>query len=266
MQQAADTVHARFATPLRHHENLLQKTPLPLDTEVPPTMDEILDTLDNFTARFSFAFDPYGRSPSISELLTNVCLLTPFYVIIMKNLITPTTWIVTILVFALTYFSSWCLATRRLLWRLKTVRKMAEFITGDSFAKVDKDLELSIFNMKSKGSIDGKTHIIEFQVEENERRWIGLGWTKRILFTDKRSAYYDIYSQKGLRKLEDFSFPKLRSYPHSKWSWVEPQWHPATEWTYTDNWWKHPQQRDSLTAFTRTRSLKRECVVVPRSG
>lgn len=236
-----------------------------VDNEVPPTIEEILDTLDNFTARFSFAFDSNERPISTLHLLTNLCLLTPFYVIIMRNLVSPITWIVFVLIFLSTYFSTWCIAIRRLLWRSKTVRKLIEILTGNSFPNIDKDLELSILNMTTKGSVDGKTQIIEFQVEENERRWIGFGWTKKMLFTDTRCAYYDRYSQKGMEKLEDFTFPVLKSYPHSEWRWVDSHWRPATGWIYTDNWWRHPKRTDSVSAFTRSRRLKRECVVIPRA-
>lgn len=229
-----------------------------------PTIEEVLDTLDNFTIRCSFISN---FSSNYSNLLTpltiNLILLTPFYVYLMKNCISIDVWLITTGIFFSTYYSSWSIALRRLLWRSKYTRLITSFLTNEKYSMVDKENEISIMNLDIKGTIDENTKIVEFQVLENERRWVGLGWSKHMLFFDK-APYCSIDMQQQLNSLKDYRFPITKKFDKSEWKWLDSQWNPlpSSRWVYYDNRWKHPSHKDSVTKYTRSRRLRRQCLVV----
>lgn len=236
------------------------------NSNLPPTLEEILETLENFTLRFSYLFNinkpPSAPYASNIRLFSNLCLLTPVYVYIMKKYLSINIWIVTITLYITTYHATWFIAFRKLLWRFKYIRKIVEFFTGENYSMVDKDLEITILNMNTKGSIDEHTKIIEFNLVENERRWIGIGWSKCFLFFEQILPYYNTESKTSFYDLSDFQFPVLKNYRNSEWKWLDEKWLVDSRgWTYYDNYWKHPQSIDSITKYTRNRRLRRQCLV-----
>lgn len=232
----------------------------------PPTLEEILDTLENFTLRFSYLFNINKSSNphyhSNTKLFSNLCLFTPIYVYIMKTYISTNIWIIMSTLYIATYHTSWFIAFRSLLWRFKIIRKIVEFFTGENYSMVDKDLEITILNLNTKGSIDDHTKIIEFNLLENERRWVGVGWSKRFLFYENVAPYYDTESRTSFYDLSDFQFPMLKNFKNSEWRWLDDNWLIDPKgWTYYDNCWKNPHSVDSVTKYTRNRGLKRKCLV-----
>jgi hypothetical protein len=235
--------------------------------DISPTLEEILDTLENFTSRFSFLINLDQLSSNVFDstfkLFINLLLLTPFYVFIMQNYLSINIWFVVVSLCIFIYYSTWFIALRRLLWRFKHIRKITNFFTGENYSMVDKDLEITILNFKTRGSINEYTKIVEFHLIENERRWIGLGWSKKMLFFEKRTPYYNAEFKKSLYQLYDFQFPKLTNYKNSEWKWIDDKWiTDPSGWTYYDYEWKNPHDSDSITRYTRSRHLKRQCFVV----
>lgn len=254
-----------------------------INSHSPPTLEEILDTSDNFTSRFGFLLNIDSRSTINSEgflksLLINISLLTPLYVYFMKNYISCRVWIVCVSLCILLYKSTCFIALRRLLWRLKHIRLFFQFITGKSYPMIDKEIEVTLLNLNIKGTLNENTKIVEFQLLENERRWLGIGWSKKLLFFE-RSPYCSVDFKHSIGSLDKFEFPKLKNYKQSEWRWLDNNWivddlshlhsksypthnkNPNT-WTYYDNNWNTPQDFDSITKYTRTRLLKRRCLVV----
>lgn len=228
----------------------------------PPTLEEIVDTLDNFNMRASFVSRINAPSKDFRRLFVNLCLLTPFYVYLMKNYISYKVWMVCTSLFVFTYYSTWFIALRRLLFRLKPVKRLLAMFTGENYSVADNELEVTLLNLNTKNSIDRNTKVIEFHLLENERRWVGLGWCKRMMFFE-RSPYCTLDLKQYLGSLDDFCFPKLKNYENTKWIWLDKSWVPDQKgWTYCDNYWNHPQHGDSVTRYTRSRQLRRQCLVV----
>ena len=234
----------------------------PVYFRIPPTLEEIVDTLDNFNMRASFASRISGSSRDFRLLFVNLCLLTPFYVYLMKNYISYKVWIICTSLFVFTYYTTWFIALRRLLFRLKPVKRLLALFTGEDYSVADNELEVTLLNLNTKNSIDRNTKIMEFHLLENERRWVGLGWCKRMMFFE-RSPYCTLDLKQFLGSLDDFRFPKLKNYENTKWIWLDKSWVPDKKgWTYYDNYWAHPQHLDSVIRYTRSRQLRRQCLVV----
>lgn len=229
---------------------------------IPPTLEEIVDTLDNFNMRSNFVFGPECPSSRLKRLFLSLCLLTPFYIYLMKNYISCRAWIVSISLFAFMYYSTWFIALRRLLFRLKTTKKLLKLLTGEDYSVIDNEMEVTLLNLNTKNTLDKNTKVIEFHLLENERRWFGLGWCKKLMFFE-RSPYCTLDLKQSLCKLDDFQFPKLKNYENTKWIWLDKTWVADQKgWTYYDNSWAHPQDTDSVTRYTRSRKLRRQCLVV----
>lgn len=227
-----------------------------------PTLEEIIDTLDNFSMRFKFMFNFDLESITIKPLLINLSLITPFYVHLMKYYISFKIWFLCISLYLLIYYSNWFIALRRLLFRLKFIKQLLSFFTNESYSLINNEIEVTLINLNTKKTINANTKIIEFHILENERRWIGLGWCKKLLFFD-RSPYCTIDLKQSFASLNDFQFRKLKNYVNSKWVWIDKEWIIEKKgWTYYDNSWGNPQYFDSITKYTRSRNLKRQCYVV----
>ncbi|KAG0684427.1 hypothetical protein C6P40_002389 [Pichia californica] len=260
-------LHAEFVpSPNEHPPVSLQDIPPQVISalSIPsPTFDEIIDTLDNFTARFSFMINFDSKQKDFKPLLINLSLLTPFYVYLMKHYISYKLWIICVSVYFLIHYSTWCIALRRLLFRLKIVKQILSFLTNEIYSMTDNEIEVALLNLNTKNSIDQNTKIVEFQLMENERRWVGLGWCKKMLFLE-RLPFCTIDFKNSYNDLNEFQFPKLKNYSSSKWIWLDKNWivDSNTNWTYYDNHWKHGQNFDSITKYTRSRNLKRQCLVV----
>lgn len=230
--------------------------------KIPPTIEEIINTLDNFNMRSKFFFQLDSKQRNLKTLLINLSLLTPFYVFLMKNYVPTKVYIACFTIYPMIYYCTWFIALRRLLFRLKIVKQILEFFTGENYSILDNEIEVVLLNLNTKTTIDKNTKIIEFKILENERRWFGLGWTKRMLFME-RSPYCTTDFKHSFNNIQDFQFPKLKNYENSKWVWIDKDWIPGSEgWTYYDNYWAHPQPEDSVTKYTRSRQLHRNCLVV----
>lgn len=133
--------------------------------------------------------------------------------------------------------------SRAILWRSATVRRLAGAITGlhfetpkkESAASKDKsterltaESELTKALQKSQGwnvshrrtgSTKSAGVKFTFILYENQRRWVGLGWTNS-LFAYERSAWTDEHNN-AVSPKEDFELPEVEDGAHVKWQWVE---------------------------------------------
>ncbi|AWU77950.1 uncharacterized protein C5L36_0E00190 [Pichia kudriavzevii] len=230
-----------------------------------PTIEEVLNTLDNFTMRSSLIFDmnikEMASKRKIRSLLTNLSVLTPLYSLFMKHHVSANTWIFMVSLIMYTYYSSPFMAMRQLLWRFKPLRYVAQVLTGEHYPLEDKDVEITILNLNTRESIDRNTKIAELHLVENQRRWLGVGWCSKMFLWEETPSYYSPDTKRGFDTLSQYEFPLLRNYPHSTWTWVDDSWRANGGWTYFDYHWQDGQQQDSLTRYTRRRLLKRKCLL-----
>lgn len=279
-----------------------------------PTVDEVLRTLHNITVRFELLLRPAKnlnlRERNYVTILIGAVLTTPLHLLIMKWFILPQTFSWLVGIFVLTYHSPYAFASRRLLWRSSYIRKCVFLLTGLNFrlnrgeingirghetisrahtpnsAAKETVEESTLVPNKAKMvrdfTITQKTIIsstqlrqtVRFDILENERRWLGLGWSKYLLPNERSSYCYESLMMPAPEpKLGfHFKFPvygdDLYSY---QWQWMDENWKLDTEfdrtknkegWVYYDNNWERARSYDGFSRYTRSRKWTRRAILL----
>ncbi|ODV81358.1 Pex24p integral peroxisomal membrane peroxin [Suhomyces tanzawaensis NRRL Y-17324] len=272
-----------------------------------PTIEEVLYTLHNITIRFEMLLRPVQHIPfkfkNYAKLFFMAVVLTPIHLLLMKTILPPQRFVWITGLFALTYHSPWSFAIRRLLWRSVYIRVFAFYVTGldiklsrhrdpvefktvsriqSPTASDDEDLSkvqvLSDFRILKK-SVTSPTQlkqVVLFEVLENERRWIGLGWSNHLM-PNERSNYCFAKSLSPSPPLldtsgDDFSFPVFENDIYSySWSWQDSEWSldphfndngAPDGWLYYDRSWANPRPTDGFSKYTRSRKWIRKAILL----
>lgn len=277
-----------------------------------PTIDEVLHTLHNLTIRFELILRPVQhvrlRPRNYVNIILAAALLTPIHVGIVKVALPPQKLLWLGGLFVLTYHSAWSYSVRRLLWRLVYLRILAFYVTGlnikltrknrthhkggisrihtPSTSDVDDEggtkLQLLSDFKIIKKSVTSPTQlrqIVLFEVLENERRWIGLGWSK-FLLPNERPVY--CYEKSRLAAPEpkntasgeteaEYPFPVFENDLYSYlWEWLDDNWKLDLEfnkgkskdaWVYYDSKWGNEGFSDGFSKYTRSRRWTRKAVL-----
>lgn len=220
------------------------------------TLDEILDTLKVFTSRCNVLLDPLlhltdflstqrtattaTTRPALTTMFMRILLVTPAWIILS---LTPFHLITTkrVALFTGTIFFTWhsrpAQVTRAILWRSSLVRNISATITGLEFAGVhsaqkfttppplpprrksgtQEDTQLASTNT-AKRRAPGAGVRFTFIVYENQRRWVGLGWTTS-LFGYERAPWTDEHDNPSTPK-DSFELPEVEG-GIAKWRWVK---------------------------------------------
>lgn len=189
--------------------------------------------------------------PALTTLFVRILAVTPFWI----ALTLPPWRIITtkrvVLVFGtliLTWHSRVSRVTRTLLWRSASVRKLARFLTGLEFegpkkpaaggkdtkedvlsntpsqkgelAKSQSHSALTAALKKHGSSFSGKETGVRFTfiIYENQRRWVGLGWTNSV-FAYERNAWTDEHNN-AVPPKDQFELPEVDD-GVAKWRWVK---------------------------------------------
>jgi len=289
------------------------------------TLDEIVDTLQELTARCNVLLDPFlnltdflstqttptaaTTRPALTTLFIRVLFVTPLWVILTLPpfyILTPRRVILTFGTIALTWHSKPARVSRVILWRSVFMRKAAAFITGLEFdtapyPKGDSLLRPAIGSRaKSQNGLasevatkrrpDSSGVRFTFILYENQRRWIGLGWTTS-LFAYERGPWTDEHLNPAPSK-DQFELPEVEG-GHARWRWVDgSEWrieHGDTKqhkrsasqsktgptgaggkdasedgggWIYYDNRWDDGRKEDGWGRYTRRRKWYRDAELV----
>lgn len=275
-----------------------------------PTIDEVLYTLHNITVRFELLLRPiqhfYLGPRNFAKAFMMTALLTPFHLFIVRTVLSPTgfTWILGL--FMLTYHSPWSYSIRRLLWRSVYVRILAFYITGIDI-KLDRknqnhhrgisrvqsaatsDVEdiqsgaktsqlLTDFKILKKYIVSATKlkQTVLFEVLENERRWIGIGWSKFTLPNERPSFCYNQSMQAApvvsdSETSDNFPFPVFENDLYTYlWDWNDEVWSIDYEfnkgkgkegWVYYDNNWQNESFQDGFSKYTRSRRWVRKATL-----
>ena len=192
------------------------------------SLDEIVETLNTFTARCNVLVEPLlqlteflstQRSPTstttrpaLTTLLLRLLALLPIWIV-------PTIATRHVMLVAGTLILSWhsrpARISRTLLWRSRTVRRLVSFITG-----------LRLTPEKSYAAVTTGVKFT-FTLWQNQRRWLGLGWTSSMLAYE-RAAWTDEHLNASPSK-DDFK-PTVNG---AVWKWVS-EWK-DDGWIYYDN-------------------------------
>lgn len=272
-----------------------------------PTLDEVIHSLHNITIRFEMLLRPIQRFPlkkrHFFTAFIMCTLLTPLHVFIMRRISSPQQYLWIGGVFFLTYHSPWLYAVRRLIWRLAYVRIFFYYLTG-----LDVKLDTNRMSYKGTSSIihspsssdieDFKCNleslelsddikvlkkimisptkfeqIVRFDVLENERRWLALGWCKFLMHNERPLYCY----ASSMAEIPSIFSPDARIFPqlndrdfYYEWKWIHSSWsvdksfndgESSDGWVYYDNNWANGSPEDGFSKYTRSRKWNRKALL-----
>jgi Integral peroxisomal membrane peroxin len=242
-------------------------------SEIIPTrhqksLDEIVETMREFTTRCNTILGPLREMtdflstqssatsattrPALTSLLIRIICVTPIWILLTLPpfyIITTRRVVLSVGTVILTYHSSPARVFRVLLWRSLTIRRICAFLTGLNFStdKTTDKLVSSTSQSKNHATAIATSSNAEagvrftFIVYENQRRWLGIGWTYS-LFPHERTAWTDEHLNPVPAK-DSFELPDAKG-GNAAWRWVEgSQWRieggdgtsDGGGWIYYDN-------------------------------
>ncbi|KAI3395188.1 hypothetical protein diail_1682 [Diaporthe ilicicola] len=239
------------------------------NTKHQKTLDEIVETLKELTARCNILMEPLleltdflstqrtatsaTTRPALTTLFVRILMCTPFWVALTLPPFRVISTRRVILVFGtmiLTWHARVVKAGRTILWRSASVRRFAALLTGleiavpqkankektkenenatfekepakskktQSAAKAQAQSELTKAIRRARGATDAGVRFT-FIIYENQRRWVGLGWTNS-LFAYERAAWTDEHNNPVPPK-EKFELPEVDDDSSMRWRWVD---------------------------------------------
>ncbi|QLG73281.1 hypothetical protein HG535_0E03650 [Zygotorulaspora mrakii] len=262
-----------------------------------PTLDDIVHTMKGVITKADMLLSPITvlSAQDIRKFLFTTAFLSPVYIIITLFILPPRKFLLFGGVYLLTYNSPWSMVTRTLLWRFKFVRLLIFYVTGlDSgginknqgiFAAVQKQVKKLSTGSDGATVEDGKPIRFTYVLYENQRRWLGIGWTSSML-SYERASWTDEFLNEAPSP-DNFKLPEESS--GMLWKWVDKTWRldmtndgaiqlssarPKTTaspnaddgFIYYDNTWKKPTTEDSFSKYTRRRRWIRTAELMKTSS
>ncbi|CAB4256722.1 peroxisome biogenesis protein [Maudiozyma barnettii] len=266
-----------------------------------PTLDDIVHMMGRVSKKADIILAPVRvlSIQDIKRLFFTITFFLPLYVIISLFIITPKKLFLLGGIYTLTYHSALCVLIRKSLWNIRIVRLFSFYVTGldlgginkhqGIFITVSEQMKNSNFGNKDKGkgyALGDKAKAIRFTyaLYENQRRWLGIGWTSTML-SYERAAWTDAYLNPA-PPLNHFKLPDDDS--DMKWQWVDENWSldmgndgaiqlsksqpnlissPGSNagYIYSDNTWTNPSTDDAYAKYTRRRRWVRTAELVNTS-
>jgi hypothetical protein len=238
------------------------------------TLDEIVETLREFTARCNILLEPLleltdflstqrtptsaTTRPALTTLFVRILLCTPFWYLLTLppfRIITTRRVILILGTILLSWHSRVIRVTRVILWRSLTVRRLLALVTGLRFEGLDVPTTgeaVTASSTTSANSITSSSRALAtaikaprsgsselskalrrggarqgrgtgvrftFIIYENQRRWIGLGWTTS-LFSYERPAWTDEHNN-PVPPRHEFELPEVEDGSKMRWQWAE---------------------------------------------
>lgn len=238
------------------------------NTKHQKTLDEIVETLKELTARCNILMEPLleltdflstqrtatsaTTRPALTTLFVRILMCTPFWVALTFppfRVISTRRVVLMFGTIVLTWHARVVKAGRTILWRSASVRKFAALITGleiampekankdknkankhptfekessktkdsSSSARAQAQSELTKALRRARGATDAGVRFT-FIIYENQRRWVGLGWTNS-LFAYERAAWTDEHNNPVPPK-DKFELPGVDDDGSMRWRWV----------------------------------------------
>ncbi|KAJ5883934.1 uncharacterized protein N7473_010820 [Penicillium subrubescens] len=210
------------------------------------SLDDIVETLRTLTTRCHILLEPLldltdflstqrtptsaTTRPALTALFIRILLVTPVWIILTLPpfyIITTRRVVMCVGTIILTYHSRPARVSRVILWRSRAVRRLVSIITGLSVADGPHTPQKSAvqgmgLNISTRRRGNGSGVRFTFVVYENQRRWLGIGWTYS-LFPAERGPWTDEHLNTVLPK-DKFELPDVQT-GDAKWRWVE-----GSEW------------------------------------
>ncbi|RDW71762.1 hypothetical protein BP5796_07796 [Coleophoma crateriformis] len=247
--------------------------------------------------------------PALTILFIRILLVTPLWWLLTLppiHIITTKRLVIVAGTLVLTWHSRPSQITRTILWRSALIRQICAAITGLQFTD-NIQPELAVQGQNGKPSLPPRVQQMAYHEEaslaassaakrrpdvpgvkftfilyENQRRWVGLGWTTS-LFAYERAAWTDERNNPVPAK-EDFELPDVED-GNARWRWVEgSRWlvegagefdeggvkangdaksESGPGWIYYDNKWEGGRRGvDGWGRYTRRRKWYRDAELV----
>ncbi len=209
------------------------------------SLDEILDAMNTFTSRCNILMDPFMQltdflstqrtatsattRPALTSLFIRILFVTPVWIFLMAppfHVLTVRRVVLAIGTVALSWHSRPARVTRTILWRSQFVRRMTSFATGLNFIKQTQGqgsssstrprTQQDVANFLSSSEPTGVR--FTFVIFENQRRWLGIGWTSTLLAYE-RAAWTDEHLNASDSK-DNFKLPEVE-HGSAHWRWVK---------------------------------------------
>jgi len=224
------------------------------------SLEDIVETLRLFTSRCNILLDPFLRiteflstqttataattKPALTAMFLRIVLVTPVWILLSISpiqVITTKRVVLAIGTTILTWHSQPARVTRTLFWRSKTCRNICTIVTGldlegpprqvapvdakpSNKAKSKTPHEIAA-SLAAKSGRDAGIRLT-FTLYENQRRWLGIGWTSSMLAYERAAWTDEHLNNAGSR--EKFRLPDVEG-GHAKWEWA-----PGSEWHVVD--------------------------------
>lgn len=261
------------------------------DAASKPTLDDVVHALTQTSIKMLVLLGPVaslGLGPQdVRRILFTTIFLTPIYLVASLWVISPRTLILWTGIHILTYHSSYMYVTRRVIWRVNAVRLFCFYLAGLDYSEARHTMLFALALAKVQATAGGsngrgKPAQFTYAIYENQRRWLGIGWTNN-LFSYERSPWTDEFLNESLTP-QEFKLPP--SQDNALWRWVDKTWRidltndgaltllslkrsrttanpgPEEAFIYTDNVWKKPLTEDSFSKYTRRRRWTRTAELV----
>lgn len=281
------------------------------ETNLRPTLDDVVQVLTTTCIKADLLLSPVTAmaltSYDIKRLLFTTVFLTPLYLILTFLLISPRSVLLITGLYLLSYHLTHMRITRKLVWKMKLTRVLCFYLTGLDFSQAkNNSLFAAAFAKVQKTGLSpsvansdlSKPVRFTYVIYENQRRWLGIGWTSNLL-TYERAPWTDEFLNES-SSIESFELPNADSnfsqlqqdfqlHPAisgARWRWVDKTWRldltndgaivlPSSKrskttvkptndegFIYTDNVWKKPTTDDSYSKYTRRRRWIRTAELV----
>lgn len=213
------------------------------------SLDEIVETLNVFTSRCNVLLDPMisfthflstqqsatsaTTRPALTILFVRILMLTPLWIALTFppiGIITTQRLVLTVGMLILTWHSRPARVSRAILWRSLFVRQVCTIITGLRFGDASTQSKGNVppppprgSNVNDQAFPPGKKRPTSpgvrftFILYENERRWLGLGWT-HSLFAYERAPWTDEHLNAAPSK-DAFELPEVDG-GATRWRWA----------------------------------------------
>lgn len=223
------------------------------------SLEDIVDTLKLFTSRCNILLDPFIRltdflstqrtatsattRPALTTLFIRILFLTPFWLMLTLpplRLLTTRRIVLALGTMILSWHSRPARVTRIILWRSRLVRRSLALITGLDVGEPEptvpgaekdrppplpprrKDANAIAASLAAKHRAASPGVRFTFALYENQRRWLGIGWTSSLLAYE-RAPWTDEHLNPAPDK-DNFDLPEVDG-GHARWRWVE-----GSEW------------------------------------
>lgn len=198
------------------------------------TLDDIIQIITLISQRSEILISPIVEldltAGDLKRLLFTTVFLSPLYVIISFFILPPNKMLLVLSIWILTYHSKWSKVTRALLWKSRSFRLLCFYLTGLDFENSGLSKTSTLFNLNKKLSDrfkkekNGKNNLsglnssnigsnskssirFTYVIYENQRRWLGVGWTPNLL-SYERTPWTDEFLNES-ESIENYQLPQL---------------------------------------------------------